>query len=114
MNGAHLRRSAVRVEPPAGAGQFQQLRGGGEAAAEAVLIRLESLHEMPCAESVRVAEGAATEGRPAEAEDRADVAVARRAEDVLAEAVCRLVDHLQDTAFRDFVARRRRALAPAG
>jgi hypothetical protein len=54
---------------------------------------------------VDVAERPAAEGREAEAEDRADVAVARAPEDALAEAVRGLVDHEQGAALGDLVGR---------
>src|SRR5690606_14703672 len=79
-------------------------RGGrGPAGAEAIVEALHVGEHRGGAHRVEVAEGAAAEGREAEPEDRADVAVARRAEDPLAPAVQRLVDELQVAALLDLV-----------
>src|SRR5207253_5140294 len=86
---------------------------GREARAEPFLVRGEALHDVRGVQRVGVAERTAPEGRPAEAEHGADVAVARGAEDLLAQALRRLVDHLQDAALGDLLARGRAALLPS-
>src|SRR5207244_5453658 len=76
-------RASVLVEPAAVLGHFYEERCGREAQPELVLPTSELLHHLRGAERVRVAEGPAPEGRPAQAEDGADVAVAGGAEDAL-------------------------------
>src|SRR5207249_860012 len=97
-------------ELPARAGELHQLRGRGEADAELVLVLAQPLDHLGRSQRIRIPEGTAAERRPAEPEDRADVAVARGAEDALAQAMRGLVHHLQHAALGDLAGGRRVAL----
>src|SRR5204862_7554784 len=92
--------------------RLEQARRRCEPGAEPALVRAQPLDNVRGAERIRVAEGTAAERRPAQAEDRADVAVARGTEDALPQAVRRLVHHLQRAALGDLGGRRRAALLP--
>src|SRR5207247_1129447 len=59
---------------------------------------LQHLHREACPQLVEVAERAAAEGREPEAEDRAHVPVARRAQDALLQAAGGLVEEGEDKA----------------
>ncbi len=105
----------VREKRRPAVGQLHQQRRGREARPVARLQPLQlrsSSSRGP--ERVGVAERPAAEGREAEAEDRADVAVARAAQDALAQAADRLVHHLQHHPLLDLRRRDRLARAAAG
>src|SRR5262249_13225109 len=86
-----FRTEALRIEAFSFARELHEERRGRETRAEALLERPRAADDFVGADDVDVAERAATERREADAEDRADVAVAWRAEDAFVEAAERLV-----------------------
>src|SRR5574342_906246 len=89
------------VERPTRLAVLDEPRGRLEASAEARLQALDLLQEGPRPHGVGPAEGAAQEGREAQAEDGAHVAVAGAAQDAFAQAADGLVHHLQGDPLRD-------------
>src|ERR1039457_2925954 len=89
----HLDQQRARVEPPGVLG----------------VQLLQPAHDLPRADRVDETERPAAERRKADAEHRADVAVARRADDVLLEAARPLVDHRERAAALDLLTRQFRA-----
>src|SRR6266850_7170223 len=100
------------AEPPARLRGLEQRRRRREPGAEPALVGAQPLDHARRAERVRVPEGTAAERGPAQAEHRADVAIAGGAEDPLSQAMRGLVDHLQRAALGDLGSGRRAALLP--
>merc|ERR1740117_674747 len=87
-----------RVEPLTGSGVVEQHLGRRELRAVLLLERLHLVSDGLRAGRVDVHEGAAQEGGEADAEDRPDVAVTRRGDDVVHQAMHRLRDEAQQVA----------------
>ncbi len=96
--GAPARGSVVGVELRVALGHLDEQGRGGPARAEAVFVRAHPSQDLGRPDAVDVAKGPAPKRRKAQPEDRADVTVARRAHDALAEAAQGLVDELQRAA----------------
>src|SRR5690242_14186002 len=72
---------------------------------------LQARHDRPRSHGIDVSERSATKRRKAQTKYRADIAVARRADDPLAEAARRFVHHLQRHTLTYLVTRNARAAA---
>src|SRR5579885_2319928 len=82
----------------------QNLRGGESRLKTSVQI-LQLLYDSRRSDAVHIPERAAAEGREADPEDRADVAVPRRPQHALLKTQRGLVDHREDASLDDLIGR---------
>src|SRR5438128_1754517 len=97
------------MEPLARARTIQQGGGGSEPGRETTVEVLEPRNDPIRSHGIDITERPATEGGKAKSKDGADIAVARRAENLFVETHRRLVYHREHAPFLDL---RRRDLAP--
>src|SRR5438093_863103 len=96
-----MRRAASGVELGSPTGMLPQYLGWREADTVSLGEMLEIAQNAFGTEVIRVPQRAAAEGREAESEDRADVAVSRIADHALAQGPRRLIDHAEHEPLQD-------------